>query len=299
MKRRPFIAGGLVVFLLLLFYGPFESFRLLWINTAMYSSHFKWLAKSLYSGRYITSVLEQNSILTIEKTDTSAIDIVSNDGLYFAEVKGSYYKGFIIKIENPSRLNLVSSNNNQGKLLEDLVQENRASGGINASAYSDDTMKGIVWGTTIINGIITNSGRNDAVHTIGGMNGEYKLVVGRFTNAEIAGQKYVWAFEFGPILISNGEKTTLSAYSGGIAPRTAIGQLKNGAVLLVVIDGRRIDSYGATFQDIQEIMFANGAVNAICLDGGSSSTIMYDGKIQNEPSGGTNERLLPNAIIFK
>ncbi|GHT87031.1 exopolysaccharide biosynthesis protein [Spirochaetia bacterium] len=299
MKRRSFILGGLIVFLLLLFYGPFEPFRLLWINTAMYSSNFKWLAKLLYSGNYIISVLEQNSISTIEKTDTSGINIMNTDGLYFAEVKGSYYKGFIIRIENPSRLNLVCSNNNHGKLLENLVQENGALGGINASAYSDNTMKGIVWGTTIINGIITNRGRNDVLHTIGGINEEYKLVIGRFTNGEIANQNYLWAFEFGPILIINGEKTTLSAYSGGIAPRTAIGQLKNGAVLLVVIDGRQIDSYGATFQDIQEIMFANGAVNSICLDGGSSSTIMYDGKIQNEPSGGKNERLLPNAIIFK
>jgi exopolysaccharide biosynthesis protein len=142
-------------------------------------------------------------------------------------------------------------------------------------------------------------GRDDVPHTIAGINEEYKLVIGYFNNEEITSQNYLWAVEFGPILIINGEKTTLSAYSGGIAPRTAIGQLKDGAVLLVVIDGRQIDSYGATFQDIQEVMFANGAVNAICLDGGSSSTIMYNGKIQNKPSGGKDERLLPNAIIFK
>jgi exopolysaccharide biosynthesis protein len=285
MKRSLPIFGGLVLVFLLLFYGPFESFRLLWINTAMYSSNFKWLAKLLYPDNYITSVLEQNSLSKIERADTSAINIMNTDGLYFAEVKGNYYKGFIIKIENPSRLNLVCSNNNQGKLLEDLVQENGALGGINASAYADDTMRGIVWGTTIINGKIINMGRNDTVHTIGGINGEYKLVIGYFTNEEIISQNYLWAFEFGPILIINGEKTTLSAYSGGIAPRTAIGQLKNGAVLLVVIDGRQITSLGATFQDIQEIMFENGAINAICLDGGSSSTIMYDGKLQNDPSG--------------
>jgi exopolysaccharide biosynthesis protein len=265
----------------------------------MYSSHFKWLAKSLYSDKYIASVLGRNYISKIEKTDTSAINILNNDGIYFAEVKGNYYKGFIIKIENPSRLNLVNANNNHGKLLEDLVLESGALGGINASAYADDKTRGIAWGTTIINGKITNIGRNDGMHTVGGISKEYKLVIGYFTIEEITMQDYLWAFEFGPILIINGEKTTLSAYSGGLAPRTVIGQLKNGDILLVVIDGRQINSYGATFKDIQEIMFTNGAVNAICLDGGSSSTIMYNGKVQNEPSGGKNDRLLPNAIIFK
>ncbi|AEF84271.1 conserved hypothetical protein [Treponema primitia ZAS-2] len=299
MKCRTFVLGGLILFLALLFYGPFESFKLLWVNTAMYSSNFKWLAKLVYSDNYITTILEQNDISKLEKMDISRINILNNNSLYFAEVKGNYYKGFIIKIENPARLNLVCSNNNYGKLLEELVWENGALGGINASAYSDDTMRGIVWGTTIINGKITNMGKKDVLHTIAGINQDYKLVIGYFTNEEILYQDYLWAVEFGPILIINGEKTILSAYSGGIAPRTAIGQMKDGSVLLVVIDGRQIDSYGATFQDIQEIMFANGVINAICLDGGSSSTIMYNGKVQNKPSGDKNERLLPNAIIFK
>jgi exopolysaccharide biosynthesis protein len=112
-------------------------------------------------------------------------------------------------------------------------------------------------------------------------------------------QQYLWAFEFGPLLIVNGEKTELTSFSGGLAPRTAIGQTAEGHVLLVVADGRQKTSIGATFQDMQAILFANGAVNAINLDGGSSTTMVYQGRVTNSPSDGDAERLLPNAILFR
>jgi exopolysaccharide biosynthesis protein len=91
----------------------------------------------------------------------------------------------------------------------------------------------------------------------------------------------------------------LTAFSGGLAPRTAIGQTADGAVLLVVTDGRRIGSFGATYHDIQMLLYSNGAVNAIGLDGGSSSTMVWEGKVVNIPSDGDAERLLPNAILFR
>ena len=134
---------------------------------------------------------------------------------------------------------------------------------------------------------------------MGGLTAEGKLAVGYFTGEEIAAQGYVWAVEFGPIFIVNGMRAELSAFFGGIAPRTAIGQTADGAVLLVVTDGRRIGSFGATYQDIQILLYSNGAVNAIGLDGGSSSTMVWEGKVVNIPSDGDAERLLPNAILFR
>jgi exopolysaccharide biosynthesis protein len=67
----------------------------------------------------------------------------------------------------------------------------------------------------------------------------------------------------------------------------------------VVTDGRRIGSFGATYYDIQRIMYASGAVNAIGLDGGSSSTMVWEGKVVNIPSDGDAGRRLPNAILFR
>ena len=50
--------------------------------------------------------------------------------------------------------------------------------------------------------------------------------------------------------------------------------------------------------DLQEILFANGAVNAIALDGGSSSTMFYNGKIVNSPSNPMGERVIPSVFMM-
>jgi exopolysaccharide biosynthesis protein len=42
---------------------------------------------------------------------------------------------------------------------------------------------------------------------MGGFREDHKLVVGMFSDVELAIQGYVWAFEFGPLLVVNGEKT--------------------------------------------------------------------------------------------
>jgi exopolysaccharide biosynthesis protein len=287
--------AGLGVFL---FYGPFERFRLLWINTAMYSSHYKFLATSLYTPGYIASVLERNKGGAVGKTDPRALRPRGGDSLIFAEIKGNYYKGYLVKIADPARLSLARSSGPGGELLERIVARHGAAGGVNAAGYADDKARGLPAGMLIINGEAVNPGAPGRLHVMGGFREDYKLVVGAFSEAEIAAQGYVWAFEFGPLLVVNGGKTELSAFSGGLSPRTAIGQTADGSVLLLVIDGRQPGSIGATYQDVQTVLYANGAVNAIGLDGGSSSSMVLNGKLVNSPSGGDKERLLPNAIIF-
>ena len=61
----------------------------------------------------------------------------------------------------------------------------------------------------------------------------------------------------------------------GVNPRTGIGQRSDGAILMLVIDGRQVSSLGATFADMTDIFLSYGAVNACNLDGGSSSVMMY------------------------
>jgi exopolysaccharide biosynthesis protein len=298
--RRPVFAllalTGAAVFL---FYGPFESFRLLWINTAIYSSRFKFLATALYSETYIQSVLDMNKPAPDRATDAEGVTVEGGEGVSIVPVKGKYYEGFLITIEDPGRLFLAPSGAGPGRLLEDLAAEFGAPGGVNASGFADHKLRGTAWGITIIDGITVSRLTRGERHVMGGFTAERKLTVGYFTEEEIAAQGYVWAVEFGPLFIVNGRPAELTAYSGGLAPRTAIGQTADGAVLLVVTDGRRIGSFGATYQDIQRILYDNGAVNAIGLDGGSSSTMVWEGKVVNIPSDGDAGRLLPNAILFR
>ncbi|GHU10621.1 exopolysaccharide biosynthesis protein [Spirochaetia bacterium] len=302
-KRRRVLCGLLLAAITLagsaafLFYGPFEQFRRLWIHTAVYSSHYKFLATALYPQSYIDRVLD--TPFPQGATDPEPLEESPSDTVQFAELKGNYYRGYIIKIEDPRRLNLVPAWEEGGSLLETLVAERQCLGGVNGGGYRDDKRRGLPWGTVIIGGELVSACTEHREHTIGGLTRDYKLAVGRMGEQEIRDQRYEWAFEFGPVLIMNGEKTALNSYSGGLAPRSAIGQTREGHILLVVVDGRQASSIGATYQDIQTILYANGAINAIELDGGSSSCMVYQGKLVNSPSEGTDGRLLPNAIIFK
>jgi hypothetical protein len=81
-------------------------------------------------------------------------------------------------------------------------------------------------------------------------------------------------------------------------PRTAIGIKANGDILLVVIDGRQTGwSKGMT--QIQEARFLKslGAVDALNLDGGGSSTMVVRDVIKNRPSDGS-ERAVSSAIVI-
>ena len=107
------------------------------------------------------------------------------------------------------------------------------------------------------------------------------------------------AIAFSPLLIINGNPTKINGNGGwGIAPRTAIGQTKDGTFLLLVIDGRQLSSFGATIKDIQDIFVKYEAVNAANLDGGSSSIMMLNNKTVNFPCTSKTGRYIPSAIII-
>jgi exopolysaccharide biosynthesis protein len=291
------IIAGLAAVFLFLFYGPFEGFRLLWINTAMYSSRHQFLATALYPRSYIEKVLalplpqEQTDLQPPPENDSSAVS--------FTELKGEYFRGYMLKIDDPRRLTLVGSAHSEGQYLEDMVESVQGLGGVNGGGFEDHEMRGLPWGMLIVNGELAFPCTKHRLHSIGGMTSSHKLVVGRMDGKEITEKDFLWAFEFGPILLINGEKTVLNQYTGGIAPRTAIGQTREGQILLVVIDGRQSSSLGAYLHDVQTIMYENGAVNAISLDGGASSCMVYRGELVNSPSEGKRGRLIPNAVVFR
>lgn len=95
------------------------------------------------------------------------------------------------------------------------------------------------------------------------------------TGAKALAKGVTSACSFGPALIMNGVPLNKrNAFNSGRNPRTAIGQRADGAILMLTIEGRQVDSLGATYDELVEILYSYGAVNATNLDGGSS-TIMY------------------------
>ena len=68
---------------------------------------------------------------------------------------------------------------------------------------------------------------------------------------------------------------------------------------MLVIDGRQASSLGATFSDLISIMLDYGAINAINMDGGSSSLMYYNGDYLNTGVTLTGSRKMPTAFIVR
>ncbi|HEX2640527.1 MAG TPA: phosphodiester glycosidase family protein [Pyrinomonadaceae bacterium] len=107
-----------------------------------------------------------------------------------------------------------------------------------------------------------------------------------------------------PQLVRNGkvsvtwelEKTSRS-FVDTRHPRTAVAKLKDGKFLMVAVDGRSESSGGIGLFDLAAYLIELGAVDAMNLDGGGSTTMYLDGKVVNHPSDKEGERSVSDAII--
>jgi hypothetical protein len=81
-------------------------------------------------------------------------------------------------------------------------------------------------------------------------------------------------------------------------PRAAVGQLRDGRIVLAVVDGgRRGYSVGMTAFDLAHVLVRVGAVTAAGLDGGDSATMAFDGRLLSRPSDASGERAIANALL--
>lgn len=78
-------------------------------------------------------------------------------------------------------------------------------------------------------------------------------------------------------------------------PRTAVGQLADGRILLLVADGRSTASRGLTMAQLANAMVRYGAERAMALDGGGSSELAFNGRVLNVPSDG-HERSVAESL---
>lgn len=111
----------------------------------------------------------------------------------------------------------------------------------------------------------------------------------------------------GPWLVRNGRAVQVEEHDqGGFNrttfterrhPRTAIGRTAQGEILWVTVDGRQPHSQGASLPELAQIMVRLGAVEAINLDGGGSTTLVVRNLIVNSPSDGV-ERPVANMLML-
>ena len=126
-----------------------------------------------------------------------------------------------------------------------------------------------------------------------GADGNFRIITEGETSADTLVREGAWqVLTFGPALINGGQVTVSSSDEVGRAmtsnPRTAIGQIREGHYLLVVSDGRTKESAGLSLRQLAELMQSLGAQIAYNLDGGGSSTMVFQGRVVNNPT--TNGR---------
>lgn len=126
-----------------------------------------------------------------------------------------------------------------------------------------------------------------------GADGNFRIITEGETSADTLVREGAWqVLTFGPALIKDGQVTVSSSDEVGRAmtsnPRTAIGQISEGHYLLVVSDGRTKESTGLSLRQLAELMQSLGAQIAYNLDGGGSSTMVFQGRVVNNPT--TNGR---------
>lgn len=208
-------------------------------------------------------------------------------------------------VYDPSRIHLAVNsdlgNANEGYFVEEYVKANDAIGGINAGGFDDPNGQGtggIPYGIVIQDGELVSGGLDD-YNSVIGFNEQNKLIVGNMTGRQALEYGLRDAVTFKPIFIVNYVPVEVTGTGGGVNPRTVIGQREDGAVLLLVIDGRQTTSLGASYSDCIDIMTQYGAMNAANLDGGSSSVMVYDGKIINNVVSMNGDRKVPTAFIVK
>lgn len=115
----------------------------------------------------------------------------------------------------------------------------------------------------------------DVKHAVGG--GPYLVKDGKkFIDRQKFNDKFLWRKE----------------------PRTAVGYTKAGTLMFVTVDGRKRRSQGATLTELAQIMYDLGAYNAMNLDGGSSTQMIINGKLVNNPTVRGGGRVT-NALVVK
>lgn len=298
-----------ILSIVLIYYGPFTNTRDMIVTTAMTTMRHQYFATLFLSKEKIDEILAKNRPQeNIEDQSLSAINVGSGisaedmNGIELKDVSNDSYTGKLLIINDPSRVKLVSSPRlgTSGATTSQIVAENDAVAGINAGGFQDDALGtgGKPAGLVIEDGQLrtTNTG---ASYSLVGMDKDNKMVVSNsMTYSKCQQLNLRCAVSFGPVIIINGNATIKSGTGGwGMQPRTAIAQRKDGAILMLVIDGRQKGSLGATLRQVQDILLDNGAYNAFNLDGGASTTMVYNGNVVNSPSDILGERYVPNAFI--
>ena len=311
--------------------GPSPTARDLFVMSVRETSAVGFLADLFFTEEEIAAIENKTEVEEYVETDTSLINIAKpeekteegqegqdaqeeqgpvadewglvdedGDGIIVEPVKGEGYSGYMMVVLDPSRVimgSVPTSFGGRGYTVEQMVEQFDGVAGINAGGFEDPEGHG---NGSIPNTMVVYEGKvyyegKGVQDGFVGIDSDYILHVGKLTSTEVQEKNIQYGVCFGPVLVANGEACDVG--SSGVNPRTAIGQRSDGAILMLVIDGRQAISLGATYQDMVDIFLEYGAVNACNLDGGSSSLMWYDGDYVNNCASVIGIRPVPTTFL--
>lgn len=237
------------------------------------------------------------------KQGDQVLAVNAKEGVLLVRIEGSGYMGVLAILKDASRVRCCAAEHigAYGEFIESFVPRCNGIIGINASGFYD--ADGVGDGG-IVDGYSMCEGEEYGTHTAYGRkrvefrqdNKMYIVDADTSVTSDVRD-----AVEFMPALIIDGEALIdqQSAFRS-IQPRTAIGQSRDGDVLMLVIEGRLPGrSLGIGLPDCTEILMGYDVYQAMNMDGGTSSVMWYDGEYVTKCSNPEIRcRYLPNAWIY-
>ncbi len=306
--------------LLIICRGPSESARNLFVHSVRETSAVGFLANLVLSEAEIEAIVARPEA-QVQETDTSLISMAAapegsepaadpwgytdddGDGIIIVPVAGESYVGKMMIVLDPSRVVLGCAPERlgiSGCTVEEFALRYDAVAAINGGGFMDlnGGGNGSIPDTVLVSGGQIYNGGSGVGYGFVGIDSSYILHVGFTSTDQIEQWDIQEGAGYGPVLVANGQpQDTSGALASGLNPRTAIGQRSDGAILMLVIDGRQPSSIGATYTDEVDLMLKFGAVNACNLDGGSSSLMWYNGEYINNCASVIGIRDIPSSFV--
>ena len=304
--------------------GPSPTARDIFVMSVRETSAMGFLADIFFTPEEIAAIEAKEAEEEYIETDTSLIVMPTEptggqaeaepaadewgltdedgDGIIIEPIRGEGYNGYMMIVLDPSRVIMGSRPDYYGGCgftVAEMAEHFGAVAAINAGGFED--LNGNGNGSTPDSMVVYEGdiyyAESGVQSGFVGIDSNYILHVGKLYPDDIRERDIQYGVSFGPALVVNGEITQQAREGSGVNPRTAIGQRSDGAILMMVIDGRQLTSLGATYNDLAEIMLEYGAVNACNLDGGSSSLMWFEGEYINNCASVIGIRPVPTTFL--
>ena len=293
-------------------YSPlFENFQNTIISTAINTKTHDYIAYIFYSEEHVNEVINMDSFVPIDE-EVNLDDIVidtkpresydnpydeailtrdeGNEDYKYLKIKvADKYDAHLVAIYDPGKVRIMTcqkfnTKNSSGKeKVINMAKRLGATIGINGGGFVD-----YGYGSDIPRGYVIKDGKviwsdNSKKGELIGFTNDNKLLLVNATGEEAIAMGMRDGLQFGPFLIVNGEVPKFNNAAGGFsrAARVAIAQRKDGIVLFLVTEGTH--AKGPNMKELVDTLKLYGAYNAANLDGGTSTQLVINNKLINNP----------------